>query len=583
MVYGDPNAEAALTDRPATSQRSRSSSPVVGLVHRRSLHDDVVEKIGRSIVSGIFSEGANLPNEADLASDLGISRNVLREAVKVLVSKGMLDVRPKTGTTVRAKEQWHMLDPEVLTWEAAGDLHLPYAFNFCEFRLIVEPKASFLAAKRATDAEIQVIRNACDALEACVGHLDRMPAADIEFHQSIQRASHNALLQHLSVLTAAIMRVQVTYTANKPGDFERRLCRCTANWPRPSLQGTLHLRKASLARSARCPISISPAESTGAISADWQAIPRSLRVGRYPVSNLDVACIVDSRDAIGEGAFWCTEEQAVYWLGVLMPSAIHRYDPATKEHRSWPVPEIVTAMAKRRDGTLLVASENGLNVFDPGTGDYRHLAELEPHRPKNRSNDGAPDARGRFWIGTMQNNLGPGGFGHTDRRAVRQPVAVEPGKPPVAAMDDLSITNGVAWSPDWTKLYVVNSMLNLIYVSDFDLETGTVGPRRIFSDVQDLGTPDGNTVDAEGFLWSARWDGHCVARISPDGTIDRIVPMPASLVTSCAFGGPALDTLYVTTARLGIDEATLAKYPQQGGLFAFKPGVEGLKRPFYAG
>ena len=107
-----------------------------------------------------FAEGANLPNEADLAGDLGVSRNVLREAVKVLVAKGMLDVRPKTGTTVRAKEQWHMLDPEVLAWEAAGDLHLPYAFNFTEFRLIVEPKASFLAAKRATDAEIQVIRDA---------------------------------------------------------------------------------------------------------------------------------------------------------------------------------------------------------------------------------------------------------------------------------------------------------------------------------------------------------------------------------------------------------------------------------------
>jgi GntR family transcriptional regulator, galactonate operon transcriptional repressor len=223
LSYGSPAPQEALAEKPAAPQRLRSGLPVVGAVHRRSLHDDVVEKLGRSIVSGVFGEGANLPNEGDLASDLGVSRNVLREAVKVLVSKGMLDVRPKTGTTVRAKQEWHMLDPEVLAWEAAGNLHLPYAFNFCEFRLIVEPKASFLAARRATDAEIQVIRNACDALEACVGHLDRMPDADIVFHQSIQRASHNALLQHLGVLTAAIMRVQVTYTASKPGDFERGL------------------------------------------------------------------------------------------------------------------------------------------------------------------------------------------------------------------------------------------------------------------------------------------------------------------------------------------------------------------------
>ena len=306
-------------------------------------------------------------------------------------------------------------------------------------------------------------------------------------------------------------------------------------------------------------------------------------MGRYPVSDHDVSCVVDSRDAIGEGAFWCPEEQVVYWLDVPMPARIHRFDPATQDHQSWPMPEMVTAMAKRRDGTLLVASENGLNVFDPSTGDYRHLAELEPHRPKNRSNDGAPDAHGRFWIGTMQNNLGPGGSAIPIEGPVGSLWRVEPGKPPVAAMDDLSITNGVAWSPDWTKLYVVDSMLNRIYVCDFYLETGTVGPRRIFNDADDLATPDGNAVDADGFLWSARWDGHCVARISPAGVVDRIVPIPASLVTSCAFGAPNLDTLYVTTARLGIDEETQRRYPQQGGLFAFKPGVRGLKRPFYAG
>lgn len=208
---------------PSQQPERRFAASPVGAIPRRSLHDEVVERLGRGIVSGGFEEGATLPTEAELSADLGVSRNVLREAVKVLVAKGMLDVRPKTGTTVRAKEQWHMLDPEVLAWEAAGNLHLPYAFNFCEFRLIVEPKASFLAAKRATAEEIQVIRDNCDRLEACVGHLDRMPDADIAFHQSIQRASHNALLQHLGVLTAEIMRVQVRYTASKPGDFERGL------------------------------------------------------------------------------------------------------------------------------------------------------------------------------------------------------------------------------------------------------------------------------------------------------------------------------------------------------------------------
>jgi len=306
-------------------------------------------------------------------------------------------------------------------------------------------------------------------------------------------------------------------------------------------------------------------------------------VNSYPVSNLEVVCVADIRDKIGEGAFWDADEQVVYWLDVPMPSFIHRYDPATGSYESWPMPEMVTAMAKRADGTLLVASENGLNVFDPRTAAFRRLTELEPHLPGNRTNDGAPDARGRFWIGTMQNNLGPAGEGIPIKGPVGSLWRVEPGKPPFAAMGDLSITNGVAWSPDSTKLYVVDSMLDRIYVCDFDLDAGTIGTRRIFSDAAGLGTPDGSAMDAEGYLWSARWDGHCVARISPDGEVDRIVPIPASLVTSCAFGGPELDTLYVTTARLGIDDATASRYPQQGGLFALKPGVRGLKRPLYAG
>jgi DNA-binding FadR family transcriptional regulator len=183
----------------------------------------VVNALGGSIVRGVFAEGSTLPVEPDLAADLGVSRNVLREAIKVLASKGMLEARPKTGTTVRPRSHWNMLDPEVLVWEAAGPLRVPYAFNFCEFRLIVEPKAAFLAAHRATEAEIAEIAAAFARLESCVGRPVDIPKADVAFHRSIHRASHNALLQHLSVLTAAIMEVQVEATTREPGAFERGL------------------------------------------------------------------------------------------------------------------------------------------------------------------------------------------------------------------------------------------------------------------------------------------------------------------------------------------------------------------------
>ena len=212
--------------------------------------------------------------------------------------------------------------PEVLAWEAAGDLHLPYAFNFTEFRLIVEPKASFLAAKRATDAEIQVIRDCCDALEACVGHLDRMPDADIAFHQSIHRASHNALLQHLSVLTAAIMRVQVTYTASKPGDFERglplhrELTEAITARDAPSGRKRLAcaLRDAlSRSRQPRRPGRHRP-------PGERAAGERS--VSRYPVSQI-LTCPASSTAATrsAKAPSGAREEQAVYWLDVPMPSS----------------------------------------------------------------------------------------------------------------------------------------------------------------------------------------------------------------------------------------------------------------------
>jgi sugar lactone lactonase YvrE len=150
-------------------------------------------------------------------------------------------------------------------------------------------------------------------------------------------------------------------------------------------------------------------------------------------------------------------------------------------------------------------------------------------------------------------------------------------------ISEITITNGVVWSPDSRTLYVADSALQLIHAYDFDIEGGTVTGRRDFSAIKDLGYPDGATMDSEGYLWSARWEGHCVARFAPDGTIDCIVPIPASRVTSCAFGGEDLKTLYVTTARFGLTEEEARRYPQQGGVFAFEAPAAGLPRPRFAG
>ncbi len=194
-----------------------------GPLPRRSLHEQVVDELGLRIVRGDFDDGGTLPIEPRLAGELGISRNVLREAIKVLVSKGLIDVRPKSGMRIRPQVDWNLLDRQLLTWFDLSGQRLHHSFDLVEFRLIVEPRASYLAALRATAAEKRGIEAACTALEACVGHPDLVPERDIAFHHSILAASHNVILNHLGLLVSSLMQIQVLMTTDRPGSFERGL------------------------------------------------------------------------------------------------------------------------------------------------------------------------------------------------------------------------------------------------------------------------------------------------------------------------------------------------------------------------
>jgi len=217
-------------DTPSDEQRSRAGgAPRDSLpaapqpLARFRLHDQIVAELGGRIVGGRFSESGVLPTETDLATELGVSRNALREAVKVLVSKGMVEVRPKTGTRIRPAEEWNLLDRDVLDWHAQSDQRLTRAFELVEFRLVVEPRAACLAAKRGTDEDLKAIDTACTALEACIGKPDLVPQCDIVFHRSIHKASHNALFNHLGSLTSSLMQIQVLMTTHEPGSFEKGL------------------------------------------------------------------------------------------------------------------------------------------------------------------------------------------------------------------------------------------------------------------------------------------------------------------------------------------------------------------------
>jgi sugar lactone lactonase YvrE len=297
-------------------------------------------------------------------------------------------------------------------------------------------------------------------------------------------------------------------------------------------------------------------------------------------AEVPVTCLVDAQDKLGEGCFWDVASQTLWWLDAIVPSAIHRLHVASGQYRRWQFDEMVTSMAMRKDGTLIVGSFKGINTFNPATGALTPIRALEPDRPLNRGNDGACDAKGRFWFGTMMNNVGPSGDDMPITAATGTLFRIDADFAATPMEHGIGVSNGPCWSPDNRVFYFTDSRAQIVWAYDFDLDAGTISNRRVLNDTKDFGYPDGATVDAEGFLWSARWEGSCVLRIDPKGRIDRIVPMPARRVTNVCFGGPKLDTLYVTTSRLHVENPRL---PLQGGLFCFNPGIRGFEKHAFAG
>ena len=290
---------------------------------------------------------------------------------------------------------------------------------------------------------------------------------------------------------------------------------------------------------------------------------------------ISAECVFDSKDHLGEGVLWDQQEQALYWLDVPMPSKLHRWYPDSGNYDSWEMPEMITSLAVREKGGLLVASHKGINHFNFNDDGLTRILEPEKNLQENRCNDGASDRMGRFWFGTMQNNISPQATNLPIEKNSGSLYRLDPDLSLNKMETDIGVSNTLAWSPDNSIMYFTDTLTGWISSYDFDFSKGLISNRRDFAEAE-RGYPDGSTVDAEGGLWSCRWEGGCVIRFTPDGKIDRVIEVPVDRVTSCTFGGRNLDTLYITTARWDMSEEELSKTTYAGSLFAANPGVKGL-------
>ena len=285
-----------------------------------------------------------------------------------------------------------------------------------------------------------------------------------------------------------------------------------------------------------------------------------------------IECVADVHAVLGEGPVWVEREAALYWVDI-KGRAIFRLNGGGDIDR-WETPVRVGAIAPRAGGGFIGATDQGLAQIDLATERFEIVHNPEAHLPGNRFNDGKVDRSGRFWAGTMDDE---------ERQASGTLYRIEAGFEATAIDEDYKVTNGPAFGPAGDLIYENDSARQVTYVFDLDADGNALNKRTFLQFGEGDGFPDGMTVDAEGCLWIAFWDGWCIRRFSPRGERLETIRMPVSKPTSCAFGGPDFDRLYVTSASIGLDAAALEMQPNAGGLFMVSPGVRGLADVPYAG
>lgn len=288
--------------------------------------------------------------------------------------------------------------------------------------------------------------------------------------------------------------------------------------------------------------------------------------------------LLDAKATLGEGPAWDEKSQTLYWVDILA-KRIHAFKDGRDDFLQ--MDEFVGCLAPRRDGGLVAALHasfvtlergvvrNGIPHTPAGYHPAPQLLARVDEPATNRFNDGKCDPAGRLLAGTMDMD---------EKAASGNLYSLEAGKSPRKLLDGIRISNGLAWSPDYRIFYYIDTPTRQVRAFDYDLETGNISKSRVVVEIlSGMGFPDGMTSDMEGRLWIAQWGGSRVSKWNPlTGQKEAEIAVPAPHVTSCVFGGPRRDILFVTTARVGLDESTLAQNPLSGGLFQIQTQTEGM-------
>ena len=291
--------------------------------------------------------------------------------------------------------------------------------------------------------------------------------------------------------------------------------------------------------------------------------------------SIQAELLIDAHASVGEGPIWDADANVLWWVDI-MASKLYAYDPETGANREWDVGQHVGTVVQRASGGLMLALRDGFAAYDPGSGALEMLVDPEAHLSGNRFNDGKCDPAGRLWAGTMayedQSDQGSVYRLDTDHSVHRM-------------IGDIGISNGIIWSLDASTMYYTDSLDFAIRAYDYDAETGGIGNERTIIDIpEEMGFADGFTIDEEGMLWVAHFRAGRVRRWNPDtAAVLAEVELPTSCVTACAFGGPNLDQLYITSASFRLSEAEKAQEPHAGALFVAETGVRGVAADKFGG